>query len=174
MIEFDPAIAKRYTELMAPAFVDGCQKPTTLLDGAEGLSLAGVAMTIRDRLQRVDWEASGLPVKQYGGPEDSLKQRDQAPGRYAERLMEFAFEDAHMIIQVCELFSANNELPPGVTMRDLLLNGREKLLAVGRLQDKDKDDILDQFKYPELANCSRGKDLPMPEQAIVLGRGAKG
>lgn len=172
MSEYDPVVAQKYTDLMAPAFVEGAKCPYESSGELSDEPLIRMAMLqppIRERLAEVDWENSGLPTKQSANNKD-FNEQALTPRQYAERLMTFAFDDAYQIIKLCELSKVNEALPEGASFRSLLLNGKESLLNIGHLPDSSRSDLFRYYKYPDLAKYFDGKAPPRAEEAIVLGQ----
>jgi len=176
MSEYVAEIAARYTELMTPAFVEGLQASDSMYNSCPGESYAVFLLQplIRERLRDANWSESGLPIKEYEGPSDSLKPRDQLPVDYAEKLMVFAFDDAVVLFKLAENFRDRHGLPDGINLHDLLLNSKNTLLLVSRLQDKDKRHIYSYLKYSDVMKLSDSEIVPSVDEAIHLGNDKTG
>ena len=173
MSEYDSSVAQKYTELMAPAFVEGCRQPAENIATTSDLAVLRAWLLqppINRQLDLVDWESSGLPTKTFGGIDDQNEDHDFTPRAYAGRLVAFAFDDAYQIIKLCELAVQTVEMPADSSMASLMLNGKENLLDIARMPDSYKSDMFKYFKYPELIEHCEGQAPPPAEEAVVIGR----
>ncbi len=175
MSEYDYRVAMKYAELMTPAFVEGVSE---IPDGTKGVTKGWMRTfnfqpPIRQILQEVDWDASGLPVKQWNRPEGSFGERNLLPGEYAERLIAFAFDDVYFILKLGEAYEQREGLPDGVCLKDVLLRSKKSLLSIGSLTDNDKQKVYKGFEYPELAELLY-IELPLAEEALRLAQDRDG
>jgi len=177
MSEYIREVADRYTELMAPAFLEGLEEGMpeheSLLDPSLRIHL--LQPPIRQRLEDVDWGGSGLPNKQWDGDEFSLKPKDLDPQSYAMRLMAFAFDDAYQLMKLGETYAAEKGLPKDANLRDTLLNSNKTLLRVALLPDPIKNDIYRGLRYPDLLQYDLGMPaFDAPEDMFRISQDTEG
>jgi hypothetical protein len=152
-----------YTELMAPAFIEGLADPAALIEEGNNFweRYMAAQQAIRAELEQVDWESSGLPGRIFGD-EYSYVQAPKSPREFANYLLTFAFDDTLLPMQFTEALvkEAGIEMPMG----PLLRASRNNLLLFSRMPDENKGrlfaiikhrtnptmhDVADAFGHPE-------------------------
>jgi hypothetical protein len=155
--------AERYTELMAPAFVEGLKDVYSLLREDVEIALVGFAnaqQLVRSGVEAVDWNTAGLLDLVINHAQET--ERVIKPASQAEQLLDAAFDDAQDVLQFCEDSLRYTELPTGVVLGDVLLASKQPLLIIAELSDTDKDDLLDAVKDPAMAIHHVGKYIEPP------------
>lgn len=160
----------RYAELMAPAWENGLADVSDIIamDAPPIVKWATCQQRVKDELERVDWDSTGLPV---GPPEDETQIGERMPKNprsQAERFLSFNFDDTLKIMKLVVESANDNGIAIDTTFANLIKGSKRNLLLPSRLADYDKSTLFRAIEYSEVKEVVAGLGGPIFEGGPIV------